>query len=129
MIITIPGPPIPKARPRFSRGRVYNVQKKQEEAFVWQVMKQWTQKPITWPLALVFEFVMPIPKSTSKKNRDLMLTGEMKHIKTADIDNLIKFSLDCLNGLLFEDDRQVYWIQAIKRYGDNPRTVITERRT
>ena len=128
MIITIPGKPIPKARPRFARGKVYNKQKAEEDAFAWEVMKQWTRGPIKGPVALVLEFVMPIPKSTNKKNRRLMLAGRIKHTKTPDLDNLLKFALDCLEGLLFENDSQVYWLRSIKRYGRNPRTVITERK-
>ena len=126
-ILTVPGVPIPKARPRFSRGKVYNVQEKEAEAFAWQVMKQWHHPPVKGPMALVLEFVMPIPKSTNKKNRRWMLEGMVPHVKKPDLDNLEKFALDCLEGLLYENDSQVYWLKSIKRYGRNPRTVIMER--
>lgn len=135
MRIIIPGVPIPKARPRFARGRVYNIQKKEEDAFAWQVMKQldpWPAgqcRPLICPVLMSYEFVMPIPKSTSKKRRKAMLSGEIRHVVTPDVSNLLKFAEDCLIGLLYADDKQIWSSREIKRYGENPRTIITVRET
>ncbi|WP_369294041.1 RusA family crossover junction endodeoxyribonuclease [Tepidiforma sp.] len=42
-----------------------------------------------------------------------------------DIDNLAKSCLDALNGIAFEDDRQVVELVARKASGRTPRTAIT----
>ena len=41
-----------------------------------------------------------------------------------DIDNVVKIALDALNGVMFEDDAQVYQVTAHKKYGD-PMILIT----
>lgn len=41
-----------------------------------------------------------------------------------DIDNLIKFVLDALNGKAYIDDRQVVSIRSTKVYADHARTQI-----
>jgi len=41
-----------------------------------------------------------------------------------DIDNYEKFILDCMNGIVFVDDRQVVSIRSDKRYTLNPRTEV-----
>ena len=54
-----------------------------------------------------------------------MTTGEIKHIKKPDLDNLLKFTKDCLNGVVWKDDAQVFSIIAEKRYDPNPKTIIS----
>ena len=41
--------------------------------------------------------------------------------------NLIKFTLDVANGILWHDDRQVCCVGSVKIYGEQPRTIITVR--
>lgn len=65
---------------------------------------------------------MPIPKKLSKKNR--MLVVGIPHSKRPDLTNLIKFTEDALNGVLWEDDSIIYEIYAKKVYGETPKTVI-----
>jgi len=130
--LTVTGKPIAKARPKFvRRGKfvsAYNPQETEEGRWLWQVIQQYKGPPISGPVRLSLAFWMPIPKSTSKKKREQMLTGYLHHDKKPDIDNLIKFTFDCLNGVLFEDDRQVIGISAIKTYSEIPRTVVVLRK-
>jgi Holliday junction resolvase RusA-like endonuclease len=121
--LTIPGKPIAKKRPRFfRRGNfvgTYNDQQTEEGR--WQLMAQSQIKetvPTGTPIALVCMFYMPIPKSTPKKNRTT------DHTKKPDLDNLVKYVKDCLNGVLWHDDSQVSHLTATKRYSENPRTEI-----
>jgi Holliday junction resolvase RusA-like endonuclease len=74
--------------------------------------------PIETPIALVMRFYFSIPKSYKKK------FIEEKHIKRPDIDNLIKFVLDSLNGTFWKDDSVIYEISTIKLYKETPRTEI-----
>ncbi len=76
-------------------------------------------KPWVGPIMLFVEFWMPRPKSsTSKKRRNF----SMPHGKKPDLSNLLKGVEDALNGLLYEDDSQLWRIDATKRYcgDDNP---------
>ena len=53
-----------------------------------------------------------------------MISGEIKHTKKPDCDNLLKH-LDYLNGTAFIDDAQSFGLHARKFYSENPRTEIT----
>jgi hypothetical protein len=46
------------------------------------------------------------------------------HVKKPDVDNLIKYYLDCMNGICYLDDSQVSIAHAIKLYSPTPRTEI-----
>lgn len=126
--IIIPGKPIAKKRPRFARrGKhvvTYNDQETEEGKFFLLAREQFNQNPITGAVDLWVRFFMPIPKSTSKKNRESMNLGLIRHTKKPDLDNLVKFVKDCLNGLVWKDDSQVCRLEAVKMYGENPRTEI-----
>ncbi len=126
--LSIPGKPIAKKRPRFvSRGKfhkAYNDQETEEGRFLFDVKQQYKGPPLEGPIHLCCWFEMYIPKSTSKKKQVKMATGQVEHTKRPDLDNLIKFVKDCLNGTAWKDDSQVVSIQAGKRYSETPQTVI-----
>lgn len=129
LLITVPGAPIAKKRPRFfRRGNfvgAFNPQETEEGRWLWSATQGLGAafSVLTDPIELSFTFFMPIPSSISAKKR-----LELKHhIKKPDIDNCLKFCLDCLNGVLFHDDRQVYKVEAVKLYSDTPRTEIEVR--
>ena len=44
--------------------------------------------------------------------------GDRRPPTRTDVDNLAKFVLDSLNGVLYDDDRQVVELKAVKRYDD-----------
>ena len=129
---TIPGIPIAKKRPRFARrGKfvtTYNDQQTEEGRWLLSAREAFRREglnePLNVPVTLKMVFYMPIPASVSKKQRALMELNQA-HTKKPDIDNLLKFSLDCLNGELFRDDSLVYAIRAVKRYAAIPITFIT----
>lgn len=121
----VPGAPIPKKRPRFStRGSfpvAYNPQRSEERAWRTEAKNALFGEMGTWlplekgiPVFLDVVFYMPIPKSTSKRKRSRMLG--MPHVKKPDTDNLVKFVKDCLNGIAWHDDSQVWSIVAKKKY-------------
>jgi Holliday junction resolvase RusA-like endonuclease len=117
------GQPVGKGRPRFTKqGRAYTPAKTKEyehrlaaaasDAMQDQGLEPWTGKCKVGVLAQ-FE----IPKSWPKKRREAATRYEV-HPGRPDIDNLVKIALDAINGVVFEDDAQVYMVQAMKRYGD-----------
>lgn len=131
--LIIPGKPIAKARPRFyRRGNhvgTYNSQETEEGRFMILAGMQLknTGAPINkdTPIRLSCTFIMPIPKSASKKKRAQMFLGEIQHTRRPDLDNMIKFAKDCLNGLAWKDDSQVVEYGTMKKvYGDEPMTRI-----
>ena len=130
--ITIPGKPIEKKRARFTRWskKPYNPQKKEEEAWKWQAKQQIdarVQDIYTGPVTLAVDFFMPPTKDWSKRKRESLAIRNIWHVKKPDLDNLIKFVKDCLNGLAWKDDSQVCVLQARKLYAIEPKTVICVR--
>jgi Holliday junction resolvase RusA-like endonuclease len=125
MQIVVPGDPVSQHRPRFSRksGRAFNSQHEVDNNITWYVAKEWTTAPLEGPIELDLTFYIKIAKSTSKKKRALML--DQPCLKHKDIDNFLKKYLDCMNGIVFPDDSQVWSITAKKIWSDAPRTVIT----
>lgn len=126
--LEILGDPIPLMRHRsFLCGkhiRSFDPQTKQKEQVRWQLRSQFTDELITVPIALEVKFYMKIPKSTSKVRTKEMIQGKIHHIKRPDIDNLLKFVLDCMNGVIFKDDSQVCVIHAEKIYAEKGHTII-----
>ncbi|PIE79433.1 MAG: hypothetical protein CSA11_12010 [Chloroflexi bacterium] len=121
----IPGKPIAKKRPRFVRRdnfvKTYNEQETKERKFLTQVISQFEGRRV------YMAFRMPRPKSHYGTGRN---AGRLKpsapdfHVSKPDIDNCVKFALDCLNGVVFSDDRQVAELRAIKTYSGYPSTFI-----
>lgn len=127
MKITVNGAPISKKRPRFARRgkfvHTYNAQETEEGRWLWEAQQQ-IDAAMQGAVKAAFIFYMPIPKSTSKKATSAILGGDNSHIKKPDLDNLIKFAKDCLNGVAWHDDSQVCELTARKIYGEQPRTEI-----
>ena len=131
LTITITGPPIAKKRPRFARRgkfvQTYNPQETEEGRWLWEAKQHFPHgfEPHTGPIIVSMAFFMPVPKSISKKQRKAMLDAFFPHTKKPDLDNLVKFAKDALNGTAWADDSQVYDLRAYKCYDELPRTEIT----
>lgn len=102
----------------------YDPQKNEKEKCKWQIKSQFHNKPFTSPVAVEIKFFMPIPKSSSSVRKREMVANILQHIKKPDIDNLLKFILDCMNGIVFDDDCQVFAIKSEKVYAEHPCTLI-----
>ena len=121
MKIIIPGNPVPKHRPRFSRnGRVYNDQRKYMNDFSFIVKAQYNNPILIGPLSIDITFFMKIPNSLSRLKQS-RLNGQYHYAKI-DLDNLLKLSWDVLSGIIFEDDCQIALCSSRKLWSDNPRT-------
>lgn len=102
--------PESKQRPRFgASGKVYNPQRKKELGYKWeaarQMRSQGSERPLECPVFVNMRFHMPMPKSWSKKRKEEQFGKPMT--SKPDSDNLIKYSLDVLNGIAYHDDRFV----------------------
>ncbi len=126
MMIEIPGNPIPKKRARHAvRGSyvtTYDPQQKDKDTTI-AFLK--TKKTDTFGDAycVTFKFEMPYP-SCNTEAHNLISWGIIQKPCNKDIDNLVKFYLDCANGILFPDDRMVVNLSASKTYSKKPRTLI-----
>lgn len=66
-------------------------------------------------------FYMPIPKSTSKKKRALMISGEIRPTGTPDRINMAKLFEDCLQEIVIKNDSKIVGGKVEKYYGEQPR--------
>lgn len=122
MKITILGIPIAKARARTVRqGRsvvTYDPQSNLKFSIKQQMKLQLSGiSGQLNPLIVYLNFYFPYPAT---KNPWIL----PYHTTKPDIDNCIKWILDCANQILFHDDKQIVEIYAKKLYSDQPRTEI-----
>lgn len=135
---TVPGEPQSKGRPRFSyNGRFVQTYTPDKTVNYENLVKlAWMQRAedeLKEPIrklegAIRAEIVacFPIPKSASKKKHAQMADGKIRPIAVKkDIDNVCKSVLDALNGIAYDDDRQVVEILAYKYYSENPKVYVT----
>ncbi|GAA4649673.1 hypothetical protein GCM10023116_19510 [Kistimonas scapharcae] len=106
----IPGEPVAKSRPRLTRrGRAYTPQKTAvaEEYVRTVVISQTGCLSLEGPVALELLTVLPIPMSWSQKKRMAAQKGMIRPAVTPDFDNLSKLYCDAVNGIWWQDDRQM----------------------
>lgn len=126
----IPGKPVAQARPRATRRgnriMMYDPKESKEyKEYVALIAKQHAPKnPIESALGIHMKIYREIPKSTTKKKRELYNAGIERPVVKSDIDNYTKSILDACNGIIYKDDSQVVDLQAGKYYSDNPRVEI-----
>ena len=129
MKYVLDGNPIPLARGRISCGRIYDSQKQHKLAYGILLQHQHNGKPLfDKPLHLEATFYFKIPLSqmnrmTSKSSSNKRFKGEgVPHSIRPDLDNVVKFLLDCCNGVIYRDDCLVASMKIEKVYSENPRT-------
>ena len=130
IVLSIPGEPIPWQRParRLMCGRIitFDTQRREKEQVRWQMRGDWRKELLRGPVRCSFTFYMPIPASASRKMREQMLLNHFKHMCKPDVDNLVKFYMDCMTGAVYVDDKQVWACgQLQKIYSEQPGVRIT----
>ena len=81
--------------------------------------------PLDGPLMATVTAIMGIPRSWPKKRQDAALVGSVRPTTSPDGDNLLKSALDGLNGIVFQDDKQVVDARVVKFYGAEPMLKVT----
>ena len=112
---------IAQKRHRFARGFVYDPSSKDKKIAIQQIKEQFTGEPYTDALKIKFVFHIKRPKAhfrTGKYANELKKTAPVYHIKRPDVDNYVKFYMDCMNKVVYLDDSQVIEIYAKKEYDD-----------
>ena len=88
------------------------------------------ETPITKAIRFGVVFCFSRPKShyrSGKFSNFLKNNAPESHTKTPDVDNLVKFVADSLNGVFYIDDSQIIELKAEKKYisdGELPHTEI-----
>ena len=108
---TIPGEPVPQARPRLSKtGIAYTPEKSRRYKEYIRLLasaKMAGKTPLEGPLCLSVRVYRSVPKSRSKKWQTEAKTGKERPIQKPDLDNYIKAVQDGLNGIVWHDDSQI----------------------
>lgn len=116
-----------QGRPRFSGNVAYKTS--EDKAYEQGIHMAYRAaypgaEPIHGPCKVVINALYPIPKRTSKRQREQMLEGIMLPIVRPDIDNIYKAVLDALNGVAYDDDKQVVEGEMRKYYGEKPGLLV-----
>lgn len=126
---TVPGKPVGKQRPRFSRQgtavRTYTPRKTAEyENLVRISYRAVSKEKLKGAISATIRGYFEPPKATSKKQRQKMLSGEIGYTKKIDADNLAKSILDALNEVAYADDAQVSFLLVYKAYAETARVEV-----
>ena len=120
----ISGTPMPLKRHRMTRGgRVYDPSCTDKRNWMKQARDFCPDEPVSGALKVTLEFTMPRPKShfgTGRNAGKLKNSAPKHHLHTPDLDNLVKFVLDAMNGQFYVDDSQIISINCSKRLADSP---------
>jgi Holliday junction resolvase RusA-like endonuclease len=124
--LVIPGEPVAKGRPRVTKWGTYTPEKtKNYETLVKELFFiEHGQPLLEGQLAINIKAYFSIPKSTSKKNKNLMIAGKIRPTKKPDADNILKIIGDALNDIAYKDDKQIVSANIEKYYSDEPRVQI-----
>jgi Holliday junction resolvase RusA-like endonuclease len=143
ILIVVEGDPLPLKRHRNSnsvkwgfspksasgysvlaKSRMYDPSKADKMNFAAEARRQYSGPPLNVALWVDMFFYIPIPKSTSKKTRELMLAGKIRPEVKPDRSNVEKFVEDALNGILWRDDAIIVDGRIAKFYSEQPRTEL-----
>lgn len=102
MKITIPGKPISVNAMYRGRRFLTDEGKSIKESNCWEIKRQWKGKPMQGPVEVIIELFF----STNQRR---------------DIDGPIKNLLDCMTGIVYEDDSQIMKISVIRKKAKEPR--------
>lgn len=121
MEIKVEGKIIGKQRPRtnFKTNAIYTP--KATTDYEKKIRKEINGIKLNGAISIELECHFCLPKNISKKKRKELLYRPC--LKRPDIDNIEKIYLDAFNKVLYDDDKQVYRIDAVKVW-DNEEYVI-----
>ena len=126
---TVKGPPVGWQRAGVNRwtGRHYTQEKtrnaEEEIALAYKIAAKGRRFPPGTPIAVCVYAYFPIPKRASKATREGMISREILPTVKPDWDNIGKL-IDGLNGVAFDDDKDIVCGSVVKMYAEDPRTVF-----
>ena len=120
----VQGNPVGKARPRFN-GHAYTEQKTRAYEQLVRIMyrSKYNGEPkATGNVSIEIRITIAVPKSATKKERQALLSA--RPMKKPDLDNVAKIILDALNGVAYEDDKQVTSLTIYREWGETPQVEV-----
>ena len=108
-----------KARPRRSSksASMYTpLETKQYEDYIAHCFRISGGQKIEGAVKLNITMLFAIPKSMKKADKELCKFNEVLPQKKPDVDNCLKAVMDGLNGVAYEDDKQVTSGNVVKRW-------------
>lgn len=130
----VPGEPKGKARPRvFTNNAGKSQAITPQDTLSYENLVRWVftntmeSKKLQGEIEAKIVAMYPIPKSMTKKNRQLVEEGKLHPTKKPDLDNVAKIILDSLNKIAFDDDSQVIRLIVEKHFSNEPRVEVTLR--
>lgn len=132
----IDGEPMGKERPKFSRKgnfvqtytpeKTRNYQDNVRKLFLKQYPEAKEGNTVLGEQAISMEVYsyFKIPKAFSKTKHQQAVDGQIRPTVKPDFDNLAKIIADSLNGLAYDDDKQVVDAMQHKYYSDHPHTRV-----
>ena len=131
LVFNVPGPPQGKARARTvsQGGKVHSYTPAKTASYERSVAQAYKfsfprQEVLTGPIQLVLRAYYPIPTSWPQSQKAKALCDMLMPVVKPDIDNVIKCIADGLNGVAWEDDKQIVSIRAEKHYSPIPRVEV-----
>lgn len=125
--LVIPGKPLGKQRPRVMKNGITYTPKEtvNYEVLVKQLyITEHKDTRFEGPVKAIITAYMPIPKSVTKVKRLAMQHNMARPTKKPDWDNIGKIITDALNGIAYDDDKQIVDARVIKLYGDEPKVEV-----
>lgn len=121
LFFKIPGKPVGKARPRWANGHMFTpsrTREYEEEVKKCYVEAGGEKAEGNAPIQISVHCFFKPPKSASKAKKKMMLDWDIVPTVKPDIDNVLKIVMDGLNGVAYEDDKQVISCSCYKAYKD-----------
>ena len=84
------------------------------------------KRPYSGFIGLEIEIICSVPKSWSKKKKELAWMGKIFPTH-CDIDNQVKAISDAMNRVVYDDDRRVNSLVVRREYGPEDRAIVTVR--
>lgn len=132
MHFIVEGKPQGKARPRVVRnkytGKVHSFTP--EKTANYEDLIRWSYKAAggvfyaNKTLQVDIQAFYPIPKGFSKAKQKDAVNAVLRPTTKPDCDNCIKVVLDALNGVAYNDDKQVVGVSCNKYYGESGRLIV-----
>ena len=128
---TVPGAPVGKGRPKAARRgnfiTMYTPEKTASYENLVKIKAQEAMKdtpPFEGACLLQLAIYAPIPASWSIKKKAACVDGLIHPTSKPDIDNVLKGICDAMNGIVFNDDKQIIGCTITKQYGITPQAVV-----
>ena len=128
---TVPGNPHGKERARtvMQSGRVHSYTPEKTALYERLVGECYNftfpgAKCLTGPVELKITAYMPIPKTWSVKLKQKALAELILPTVKPDGSNILKSIEDGLNGIAYDDDKQIVCAAVCKKYGAEPRVEV-----